>query len=182
MRFCQKCEKDTPREKHGECKICHAAYRAANRDKRRAYNAANREKARAYNRNLYLQKKPCNKCSTTDRYPSGHCKFCTKAAHAKTMSNNPGLNSLYVKLSRQKNGTKCSPKISGQVTKKAWAEILEYHDHRCAYCLEKSDELTLDHVIAISRGGEHVPENIVPACRACNSKKCDRPIWRMLSS
>jgi hypothetical protein len=118
MLFCPKCERDTPRDKRDRCRICYAAYR-------RKYYAANSEKAREKDREerrrRYLQKKPCNKCGTTDRYPSGSCKFCTKANYAKRMANNPGLNSLYVKRNRQKNGTKCSPKISGQVTKKAWA-------------------------------------------------------------
>ncbi|MDB4875733.1 MAG: hypothetical protein JWM41_2179 [Gemmatimonadetes bacterium] len=31
----------------------------------------------------------------------------------------------------------------------------------------------MDHVIPISRGGSHTRENVVPACRSCNSKKGD---------
>lgn len=59
----------------------------------------------------------------------------------------------------------------GMVPAKAWHEILNYFGHRCAYCGGHAD--TQDHLDAISRGGRHVPENVVPACRSCNSRKQD---------
>lgn len=36
---------------------------------------------------------------------------------------------------------------------------------------KKNNDATRDHVIAISKGGSHTPENIVLACRLCNSTK-----------
>lgn len=33
---------------------------------------------------------------------------------------------------------------------------------------------SLDHVVPRSRGGEHVWENVVAACRSCNARKRDR--------
>ncbi|HVT03228.1 MAG TPA: HNH endonuclease [Thermoanaerobaculia bacterium] len=47
-------------------------------------------------------------------------------------------------------------------------------DHnRCQYCGKKfsSSELSLDHVIPISRGGKSTWENVVCACLPCNVKK-----------
>ena len=43
----------------------------------------------------------------------------------------------------------------------------------CYYCRKKvlPAELTMDHVIPISRGGRSERENIVPACKECNNKK-----------
>lgn len=43
---------------------------------------------------------------------------------------------------------------------------------RCQYCNATAE--SIDHVIPRSRGGEHVWENVVAACRACNSRKRDR--------
>jgi 5-methylcytosine-specific restriction endonuclease McrA len=60
-----------------------------------------------------------------------------------------------------------------RVTAEDWLEIVERHKHRCHYC-GKRKVLTLDHVVPISRGGKHVKENIVPACRSCNSTKKDK--------
>lgn len=47
---------------------------------------------------------------------------------------------------------------------------------RCQYCLGKfpMSQLTQDHVFPKSRGGETTWENVVMACRHCNSTKGDR--------
>ena len=47
---------------------------------------------------------------------------------------------------------------------------LALFDGKCAFC-GSSGKLTMDHVIAISNGGLHEAENIIPACQSCNSKK-----------
>jgi 5-methylcytosine-specific restriction endonuclease McrA len=39
----------------------------------------------------------------------------------------------------------------------------------CQYCAAAAENL--DHVIPRSRGGEHVWENVVAACRRCNARK-----------
>lgn len=44
--------------------------------------------------------------------------------------------------------------------------------HCCQYCGGKAE--SIDHVHPRSRGGQHVWENVVAACRACNSRKRDR--------
>ena len=45
-------------------------------------------------------------------------------------------------------------------------------DNRCQYCGAAAENI--DHVIPRSRGGQHVWENVVAACRPCNSRKEDR--------
>jgi 5-methylcytosine-specific restriction endonuclease McrA len=45
-------------------------------------------------------------------------------------------------------------------------------DWTCQYCGAQAENL--DHVIPRSRGGEHVWENVVAACRRCNAKKENR--------
>lgn len=44
--------------------------------------------------------------------------------------------------------------------------------HRCQYCGDRAE--SIDHVLPRSRGGEHIWENVVAACRRCNTKKRDR--------
>ncbi len=48
--------------------------------------------------------------------------------------------------------------------------------HRCQYCGEKKavTELTLDHILPRSRGGDHSPVNVVTACVSCNTRKGNR--------
>lgn len=45
--------------------------------------------------------------------------------------------------------------------------------HACQYCGNHGD-LTLDHVMPKSRGGEDTWENLIAACIRCNNKKGDR--------
>ncbi len=42
----------------------------------------------------------------------------------------------------------------------------------CQYCGARAE--TVDHVVPRSRGGKHAWDNVVAACRRCNSKKRDR--------
>lgn len=43
----------------------------------------------------------------------------------------------------------------------------------CAYCGRHDVPLQRDCVLAISRGGRYTLENVVPACRSCNTSKCN---------
>ncbi|CAN5485430.1 HNH endonuclease [soil metagenome] len=45
-------------------------------------------------------------------------------------------------------------------------------DQACQYC--GGDAESIDHVVPRSRGGEHRWENVVAACRPCNTRKRDR--------
>ena len=47
---------------------------------------------------------------------------------------------------------------------------------RCYYCNGKfkPDELTMDHVVPIIRGGRSQKNNLVTACRECNARKSHR--------
>ncbi|MEB3203974.1 MAG: HNH endonuclease [Candidatus Sericytochromatia bacterium] len=44
----------------------------------------------------------------------------------------------------------------------------------CQYCGRKGGDLTVDHVMPKSRGGEDSWENLVAACLRCNNRKGDR--------
>ena len=57
----------------------------------------------------------------------------------------------------------------GRLSRKA---VFVRDDHTCQYCGERAENV--DHVVPRSRGGLHVWENVVAACRRCNSQKEDR--------
>ncbi len=54
--------------------------------------------------------------------------------------------------------------------------ILVRDRHTCQYCrcAYSATDLTLDHVVARSRGGKSTWENLVACCRRCNNRKGDR--------
>jgi 5-methylcytosine-specific restriction endonuclease McrA len=140
----------------------------------------------------------CNKCRSTklldefvkskrgkDGY-TGHCKECEKLRkadcntkyyqkptairkHRKRMrvwyQNNKKLVTM-----RNKNRKYLIRSGGSGVTNQQWDSILKKYNHRCAYCGVQGN-MTMDHVIPLSRGGKHSPSNVVPACPECNDKK-----------
>jgi 5-methylcytosine-specific restriction endonuclease McrA len=62
------------------------------------------------------------------------------------------------------------------LTAAEWEAIKTEQGYRCRYC-DQLAPLTMDHVIPVSKGGTHTRENVVAACKPCNSRKRDRLIW-----
>ncbi|HWR01995.1 MAG TPA: HNH endonuclease [Chlorobaculum sp.] len=52
--------------------------------------------------------------------------------------------------------------------------LLRRDGFRCQYCGSKDLPLTIDHMVPKSRGGEDSWENLVTACKPCNTFKGDR--------
>lgn len=59
------------------------------------------------------------------------------------------------------------------IRKAVKSQVLAKWGHVCVYC-EKKEADTFDHLIPLSRGGHTLYDNLVPACRSCNSRKGDR--------
>lgn len=74
-------------------------------------------------------------------------------------------------LVKRRARVKLQREITPELTAAEWQEILDAHGHACRYCGRTDLPLTQDHVIPLKRGGSHSKENIVPACRPCNSRK-----------
>ena len=55
-------------------------------------------------------------------------------------------------------------------------EIFIRDHHTCQYCGIRAHDLTIDHVIPRSRGGQHTWDNVVAACRTCNHRKGGKSI------
>ncbi|HEV2461144.1 MAG TPA: HNH endonuclease [Ktedonobacterales bacterium] len=54
------------------------------------------------------------------------------------------------------------------------ANILLRDEDTCQYCGKRQRELTLDHIVPRSKGGQSTWENLVACCRACNGRKGNR--------
>lgn len=54
--------------------------------------------------------------------------------------------------------------------------IMARDEHTCQYCGKRLPEsqLTLEHVLPVSKGGDDTWENVVAACRTCNNGKANR--------
>ena len=69
-------------------------------------------------------------------------------------------------------------KATRDMTLPEWNAALDYFGNRCAYC-GSDEDLTMDHVVPLSKGGGLTRSNIVPCCKSCNSSKCntDMEVW-----
>lgn len=69
--------------------------------------------------------------------------------------------------------------IINTLTSQEWLDILEKYSYKCAYCgvefgIENMPQK--DHIIPISKGGHNTKENVVPACKSCNTRKSNKRI------
>lgn len=69
---------------------------------------------------------------------------------------------------------------AGTLTRRDVAELREMSGGRCAYCLASDRKLSVDHVTALAAGGTNDPDNLVMACKPCNSRKGPRGILTMV--
>jgi 5-methylcytosine-specific restriction endonuclease McrA len=58
----------------------------------------------------------------------------------------------------------------GRVTVAEWIEIKARYKSRCVYCGSRQN-ITMDHIVPLAKGGRHEPTNIQTACRRCNTRK-----------
>lgn len=67
------------------------------------------------------------------------------------------------------------------LTDAEWQDVLQRFENSCAYC-HTEGRLDRDHFIPVSMGGSWTKDNVVPACRKCNtSKKGWHPLEWMTS-
>lgn len=61
--------------------------------------------------------------------------------------------------------------------------VLARDGFRCVYCARQlpAEDLTVDHVQPVARGGDHSDGNLAAACQACNTRKGAMPAWSFLA-
>lgn len=144
-----------------------AEYRAAHRDeikeRGRAYYAKNKEKIRAKGA-VYAQR---NKEKIAKRMATYYIENKDKRAeYAKRYAkeNSEACLAIVHRRRARRAGSGGSHTAAERIAK--FAEWF----NRCYYC-GTDQKLTVDHDIPLSRGGTDSIDNILPACRSCNSKK-----------
>lgn len=179
-------------KKPDQYKATYTAWRLANPEKRRASNAAwvgrNKAKASACVRRCHERAPEKGRQRAREWYRRHRL-----LALARQKANHLARPEVYRAIAKRwnekhvervrefcRNRRARLMSATSTLTHEQWAEILECFGWACAYCLRSDRPLTLDHIIALVRGGTHSSDNVVPACRSCNSKKGARPVWVML--
>jgi 5-methylcytosine-specific restriction endonuclease McrA len=142
------------------CKKCYDKHRnMINHDKRVAqwseYNKTHRLSRSKYHKDYFAKNRDIK---------LAYCRQWFKGnldAHLKRAQ--------YMKLHRYK-------RYVGGVSLQEWQILIMKYNNKCAYCgkdgaRDMYGHLTMDHVIPLSRGGQHSINNILPACAYCNDSK-----------
>jgi 5-methylcytosine-specific restriction endonuclease McrA len=150
--------------KDGLCRICKSCQRAYSQEYRSANNEKVNERVRARRAaNPELFRKH------SKRYYQSHAKEDTQR-RVKNDRANPAA----VQVRRHKHRAKASG-CEGSFTAQEWTDLCARYDQRCAICGNQK-QLTVDHIVPLSKNGSNWIENIQPLCRSCNSSKNNREV------
>lgn len=64
----------------------------------------------------------------------------------------------------------------GKITVSEFSALCERYGNVCLCCKRSDVELTIDHVVPLSKGGSNTIDNVQPLCRTCNSRKNNKTI------
>lgn len=64
----------------------------------------------------------------------------------------------------------------GRFTSADWMNLVDHYENLCLSCGKKSESLTTDHIVPLSKGGKNDIGNIQPLCLSCNSSKGTKTI------
>lgn len=173
----------------GECRSCQKEYNKKYREKNKSvikgkkkdFYLRNKDSIRVYKREYYkknedrirdYQKKWRKENEhilreySSNYYESNKEKISRK--NKEYRKNNPDV----VKIARN-NRKYRRKKLDSTLTTKEWEVIVKKFNNSCAYCGSK-EKITQDHFIPVYNGGEYTHNNIIPACKSCNSSKQEK--------
>lgn len=163
------------------------------RDQARATYSRNKESRRTRARAAYQRSKATPDRANSDRakYQQNRAAILVKSAISYAANPEPirEKSRAYRKANPDRMATHANTlrarkaSASGAHTAAEWNSVKEYFGFHCAYCLRHESEcgkLCRDHVLPLARGGSDDIENIVPACRSCNSSKNAKTLTQML--
>lgn len=133
------------------------------RCKRAPWAAAHRSQMLEYWRERYYRNRAKESERARQWYRANH-KRALDSSRAWTQRNPDGKRAKDVRRRARELGA------SGSWTGAEWRLVLERCGDRCYYCGAVGD-LTVDHKVPLARGGSNHIDNLVPACRSCNSRK-----------
>lgn len=108
----------------------------------------------------------------TAKYRNSHTKYL-KESYRKWEIENP--DKVRAKVERRRALLNCVE--INDFTGEQWSQMKEQYSYTCVYCRGFfGDKITMDHVVPLSKGGNHTQSNIVPACHSCNASKGNKSL------
>ena len=78
----------------------------------------------------------------------------------------------WIDIQKDENHVKREREKAKKMKKNQWWQN-KLNDGICYYCHQKfsREEITMDHIVPLSRGGKSTKTNIVACCKECNNEK-----------
>lgn len=147
-----------------QCRTCVLAYEKARATSRRVtYNAW-------YASNKHKMKERRN-AGSRRRYASDPGRLEYAKAYAKAHPETAVIISARRRARLRSAG--------GNIDVRLWKRLCAAQVGRCVYC-RKECKLTIDHIVALSRGGDNGLANVAGCCRSCNDRKSALPLVEFL--
>lgn len=170
--YCKECCKNENRKYNTEnseaVKAARQEYYQKNRErfieKHREWTARNREHYNEYVSQYYRNRK------INDPGFSERLKEKCRVKNRQAYHSDSARRSKMLMNSKRHRARRAGAKIH-TLTSEQWLWLKDIYGHRCAYCGKQSERLTMDHIVPVSKGGNHALSNLVPACPHCNSTK-----------
>jgi len=151
-------------------KAAHHKYQTSDKSKARIRRYQNSEKGR----------KKAAEYRATDKAIASRRKY-RKTEKLKAGKRAYNISERGRETRRARNQRRKALKLGATVGQVDEQRVFEACGNRCVYC-GSTEKLTLDHVIALSKGGAHAESNLVAACLSCNCSKGARPVAEWLAT
>jgi len=153
------------------CCVCKKKFYPYNHDTIMCSNHCRRKHWEMSENGKLFRSSPITKLKNKMRYTSKKYHETRKKYDRKYLASEKGK-----EWARRINTTRFLQLKNGKgVKKKEKEEVFKNYNHRCASCGSENN-LTLDHIIPLSKGGKHEIDNLQVLCRDCNFKKSDKVI------
>lgn len=202
---CTKCEKVKPLDEFylwganrvgytSRCKDCLSEYHQQHYEenkpriqaRNKAYQEAHREELLAYFSRRYAENKEAIEAKRKVYYANNRARIIqyNRELHKRNRERNIRISQQWHASHREESRTikrRFRAKVAGarnHHTLKEWLDLVKQFDFHCLACGLRFtlDELTTDHIVPLSLGGENSIDNIQPLCSSCNASKRNRTI------
>lgn len=139
------------------------------KEQKQKYRENNRDKIQAYDRKRRTSEETREKVLGWSKSWRAENPERVRSYNSQYAKGNPE----YFRAAAQKRAAK-KKSLACSLSLEEWEKAKAFFNNECAYCGKKLKRLTQDHVIPLSKGGTYTADNIIPACKSCNSSKHDK--------
>lgn len=178
--ICKECQKKIGKSYYNKnkkeildkCKVYREEHKEEKRKQNKVYRENHKEYYKEYNKTYYKNNK--------DKIMERHDKWEKEnQEHLQEYRKNYYLNNKHISFNSATKRRFQEENQGNGITQEQWYEMMEFFNWECAYSGEylggdnKDRRRTIDHIVPISKNGEHEVWNCVPMIKSYNSKKHD---------